>query len=291
MYFYEYDSIGNIIGIYDKTNTLLATYTYDGYGNHKVTDSTNQENKEESFIGNINKIRYKGYYYDEETELYYCNSRYYSPELCRWISPDSMEYLDPESINGLNLYCYCYNDPVNYADPSGNLPFFILTAIIGAVIGVGITAAVDYITDKEFDLHWGWYVGAGVLGAGIGMAVSYYATGNIASSTGQVFTSLFKSTSLYRSIGPDELADLKATGKFRQGPNSMEGKFFANSKKGAMKWGTSFNQSSYVKIRVPKSSLSNSSVNAIKYLDAIDDAFYFSDLGYLNSIFGKIWFL
>ena len=56
---------------------------------------------------------YKGYYYDVETKVYYCNSRYYSPELCRWISPDSIEYLDPESINGLNLYVYCNNDPVN----------------------------------------------------------------------------------------------------------------------------------------------------------------------------------
>ena len=187
------------------------------------------------------------------------------------------------------------NDPINYVDPSGYFPFFILTAIIGAVIGVGIIAAVDYIPDKEFNLHWGWYVGAGVLGAaigaGIGMVVSYSATGSITSSTGQVFTSLFKSSSLYRSVGPDELADLKTTGKFRQGPNSMEGKFFANSKKGAMKWGKSFNQPSYVKIRIPKNSLSNSSVNAMKYLDAIDDAFYFSDLGYLNSIVGKIWFL
>lgn len=129
------------------------------------------------------------------------------------------------------------------------------------------------------------------IGAGIGMAVSYYATGSIASSTGQVFTSLFKSTSLYRSVGPDEFADLKTTGKFRQGPNSMEGKFFANSKKGAMKWGNSFNQSNYIKIKVSQSSLSNPSVSTMKYLDAIDDAFYFSDLGYLNSIVGKIWFL
>ena len=51
-------------------------------------------------------------YYDEETKFYYCNSRYYSPELCRFISPDDIEYLDPESINGLNLYAYCMNDPV-----------------------------------------------------------------------------------------------------------------------------------------------------------------------------------
>ncbi len=83
------------------------------------------------------------------------------------------------------------NNPIMYANPSGNFPFFILAIIIGAVIGVGIMAAVDYIPDKEFDLHWGWYVGAGVLGAaieaGIGMAISYYATGSVVSSTGNVF--------------------------------------------------------------------------------------------------------
>ena len=52
--------------------------------------------------------------YDVETQLFYCNSRYYSPELCRFISPDSIEYLDTQSINGLNLYAYCMNNPVNY---------------------------------------------------------------------------------------------------------------------------------------------------------------------------------
>ncbi len=287
-YHYVKNHNGDVVLILDEVGNEIADYTYDAWGNCSVcTDGTD--------IGELNPIRYRGYFYDEDLGLYYLQSRYYDPQTGRFINADTLDYLEPESINGLNLYAYCYNNPINYVDPTGHMPFFILTAIIGAIIGVAITAAVDYIPDKEFNLHWGWYVGAGVIGAlvgaGIGMAVSYYATGSIASSTGQVFTSLFKSTSLYRSVGPDELADLKATGKFRQGPNSMEGKFFANSKNGAMKWGKSFNQSSYVKIRVPKSSLSNSSVNAMKYLDAIDDAFYFSDLGYLNSIVEKIWFL
>ena len=58
--------------------------------------------------------------YDVETGLFWCNSRYYNPEWGRWISPDSIEYLDPESIDGLNLYAYCGNNPVNRYDPSGH---------------------------------------------------------------------------------------------------------------------------------------------------------------------------
>ena len=287
-YYFQRNLFGDVIGIYNTNGVKVGGYAYDAWGNHTVTLDTNG-------IATRNPIRYRGYYYDTETKLYYLNARYYNPEWRRFISPDDTEYLDPESVNGLNLYCYCNNDPVNYADPSGHLAFFIVTAIIGAALGLGITAAVDYIPDQEFNLHWGWYVGAGLLGAaigaGIGMAVSYYTTGSIASSTGKVLTSLFKSTSLYRSIGPDELSDIKATGKFRGDPNNMEGKYFAKSKKGALEWGKNFKQSDYVKIRVPKTSLSNDTIHKMKQLDAIDDAFYFSDLEYLNSIVEHIWFL
>ena len=52
--------------------------------------------------------------------MFWLSSRYYSPELCRFISPDDVEYLDPESVNGLNLYCYCLNNPISYYDPSGH---------------------------------------------------------------------------------------------------------------------------------------------------------------------------
>ena len=143
-----------------------------------------------------------------------------------------------------------------YADPSGFLPFFILTAIIGAVIGIAITAAVDYIPDKEFNLHWGWYVGAGVLGAvigvGIGMAVSYYATGSIASSTGKVFSGLFGKTTLYRSVGPNELADIQKTGKFNLG-KGMESKQFGLSLDETKMFGNHslINQPNIVSAKIP----------------------------------------
>ena len=58
---------------------------------------------ENSNLASLNPIRYRGYYYDTETGLYYLNARYYSPEWRRFISPDDTGYLDPETPNGLNL--------------------------------------------------------------------------------------------------------------------------------------------------------------------------------------------
>ena len=55
----------------------------------------------------------RSYYSDDDTGLYYLNARYYSPKWRRFISPDDTSYLDPENVNGLNLYCYCGNDPIN----------------------------------------------------------------------------------------------------------------------------------------------------------------------------------
>ena len=69
----------------------------DAWGNHKVLDDAGTENTSDDFIGNINPIRYRGYYYDRETNLYYLISRYYDPEIGRFINNDSIGYIDPES--------------------------------------------------------------------------------------------------------------------------------------------------------------------------------------------------
>ena len=94
---------------------MQAKYSYDAWGNCAIDSATTNYD-----LAHANPIRYRGYYYDEDTNLYYLNSRYYSPEWRRFISPDDTAYLDPESVNGLNLYCYCNNDPINFVDPSGH---------------------------------------------------------------------------------------------------------------------------------------------------------------------------
>ena len=98
-------------------------------------------------------FRYRGYYFDTTTGLYYLHSRFYDPVTGRFLSPDSVEYLDPETINGLNLYAYCGNNPIAFVDPSGHavvsIGAIIVGAIIGACIGFGTAAYVDYSDDGE----------------------------------------------------------------------------------------------------------------------------------------------
>ena len=65
-----------------------------------------------------------------EDGLYYISSRYYDLEIGRWINADSA--LNPESILGKNTFAYCINDIINLTDQTGNLPFFAITAAIGA---------------------------------------------------------------------------------------------------------------------------------------------------------------
>ena len=143
----------------------------DAWGNHKVLDAAGTENTSDDFIGNINPIRYRGYYYDAEVGLYYLKSRYYDPEGGRFISPDDTEYLDPEKLDGLNLYAYCLNNPVMYVDPDGNFVWFIVAAFaVGFVVNTASSAISQAMTNNG-KIDWGVALVDGAFG-GLSMAIS-----------------------------------------------------------------------------------------------------------------------
>ena len=132
-----------------------------------------------STIANLNPFRYRSYYYDTETSLYFLKTRYYDPEIGRFMTIDDLSYLDPDSINGLNLYAYCGDNPVNCVDCNGTFVIttaFIIGLIAGAVIGGTVGGVVTY-NNASASGATGWslvgqtalgVLGGAVVGAAIG---------------------------------------------------------------------------------------------------------------------------
>ena len=175
-YFYVTNLQGDILKVITATGTEAAAYTYDAWG--KLLTSSGD-------MAEANPIRYRGYYYDTETGFYYVSSRYYDPEVGRWINADSL--LSQGSVLGNNMFAYCLNNPVNMADTTGELPFFLVTAAIGAVAGAiigGVVAA------KNGGNVWaGIGIGAaagGLAGAGLGAAAGVVLAGSATASTAAV---------------------------------------------------------------------------------------------------------
>ena len=145
-YLFRKNIQGDVTHIYTESGTLVGQYAYAAWGNCAILQDANG-------IATLNPFRYRGYYFDQENDLYYLQSRYYDPATCRFVNADDISYLDPETIGGLNLYAYCGNNPVMGVDPEG-------TAWWHWIVGIAIIAALALAT----------IVTAGIAGVGIGTA-------------------------------------------------------------------------------------------------------------------------
>ena len=116
------NQLGDVFGITDVNGNQLVTYTYDEWGKLLSITTAEENNEEQLFVAEKNPLRYRGYYYDNETGMYYLQSRYYDPELCRFISADGFENLDVSNEFGLNTYIYCWNCPIAFEDAEGTTP-------------------------------------------------------------------------------------------------------------------------------------------------------------------------
>ena len=115
-YFYITNLSGDVVGITDADGNKIAEYTYDEWG--KLLDITATDMS----LAKLNPLRYRGYYYDNETGYYYLQSRYYDPELGRFISSDGFEYIDTSNRLNSNAYIYCWNCPTAFEDADGTTP-------------------------------------------------------------------------------------------------------------------------------------------------------------------------
>ena len=133
-YYYVANLQGDVMGLVDTSGNSVASYTYDPYG--KVLTATGT-------LAEKNPLRYRGYYYDSESSLYYLLSRYYDPAVRRFINADSYASTG-QGIVGYNMFSYCSNGPIIRSDPGGNFGILGIIAV-GAVVG-GLLGAFSAAT-------------------------------------------------------------------------------------------------------------------------------------------------
>jgi len=141
VYQYVTNQQGDVIGIQDYNGNVYATYSYNAWG-----VPTSSSDSSSHMIEVLNPLRYRGYVYDQETGLYYLQSRYYNPRTGRFLNADDTTYLGADGTTlSFNLFAYCKNNPVMNYDPSGC--FGLLGAIIatGALVG-GLMGAFSAAT-------------------------------------------------------------------------------------------------------------------------------------------------
>lgn len=144
MYYYIKDLQGDITEIVDKDGKAVAEYAYDAWGNMLT------ENNGTLTVEKLNPFRYRGYVYDEETGLYYLQSRYYDPLTGRFLNADV--YADTQSGTPLstNMFAYCENNAINKSDDEGNDAWWIQSP--NSANGKGHTSLLL----KEKSGYW-WY--------------------------------------------------------------------------------------------------------------------------------------
>ena len=144
---------GDVVRIIDGSRNVVASYAYDPWG--KIISSSGA-------LADVNPLRYRGYYYDAETGFYYLQSRYYDPELGRFINADSYASTDATGLLSANMFAYCENDPVNRSDINGKATISIFadlnaTLLLGVDIGIGLSfddsgnIAIQWFYSQPFD--------------------------------------------------------------------------------------------------------------------------------------------
>ena len=149
--FYLYNAHGDVIQLTDSTGAVTKSYAYDAFGN-EVNPSVND----------TNPFRYCGEYYDVETGTIYLRARYYDPAIGRFTQQDEWVYANPGDPLSLNLYTYCWNNPIMFVDIMGNWPTWSQLGK-AALIAVGATISVVAIVAT-----------AGTAAAAIGTGVAMY---------------------------------------------------------------------------------------------------------------------
>ncbi|MDC7242808.1 MAG: hypothetical protein PQJ44_02330 [Sphaerochaetaceae bacterium] len=144
-YFYIRNQMGDITHIATSDGTVVVHYVYDAYGNIVDIDSESGY----STLAEINPYRYRGYRHDSSTNWYYLNSRYYDPEVGRFINADKV-LGQLTNYKSTNMYSYSSNNPVNYTDEDGDFWHLLGGFVVGAAIGATAKIVSNIISGEKW---------------------------------------------------------------------------------------------------------------------------------------------
>ena len=166
VYYVQTNSRGDVEALYLGDGSLRVRYLYDSWGNTiSIQNGNGQELTRPNDIANLNPFRYRGYYLDSETGLYYLHNRYYDPQTCRFLNADTTDILEAKGdLYDKNLFAYCDNNPVARVDYGGEFWNYVIGGVVGAVVG-GVSAAVTGGDWKAILLGAGVGAIGGLLGA------------------------------------------------------------------------------------------------------------------------------
>ena len=166
LYYYVLNAQGDVIALLNSAGALAASYNYGAWGNYSVHDADGKKNTSASFIGHINPLRYRGYYYDRETRLYYLQSRYYDFANCRFINADTFATTDANGFLSANMFAYCENNLIGNSDPDG---YFA-----AALAGGGHLSGILVAGGANFWNPVGWIVVGITVAVAVGAGFYYY---------------------------------------------------------------------------------------------------------------------
>ena len=260
----------------EENGTVVVNYSYDTWGNIvSITGSLKDS------VGVKNPYRYRGYRYDEETGMYYLQSRYYNAEWGRFINADGIVGIKGELLSH-NIFMYCNNNAINMCDKSGRFPAIIpFLPAIGKVLGAAILT-----------------LGATLVGGLIGNKINYIqrdkAVNKVVTKEADKTKKNKKTVDLYRTMNINEYNKLEKTKKLSVAKGTMEMKWFATNKIDAKRWQNKFVEDDQaagryigfmkqkiVKITVPQDALAGMLYK--RDLDSIAPA-YCAHYQYINAV-------
>ena len=162
MYFYVKNLQGDIINIVDENGSVVVRYDYDVLGKiTAVKNGSNQTITDPASLAFLNPLRYRGYVCDDETGLYYLQSRYYDPVTGRFLNADI--YIDTGSGSPLstNMFAYCENDMLYRIDGTGRDACWIQSPSSVPFLGGFIHFGHTSLLLQKSPGHWFYFYWSG----------------------------------------------------------------------------------------------------------------------------------